>query len=76
VLICVICGQESYSFPFEVAAVPGPDEAFGKEQDEDEHCDKRADGKVRKRDGKGEEKEDLHVEDQEENTSKIRKRIA
>jgi len=64
-------GSGGSSFPFEVAAVPGPDEALGEEKDEDEHREQCAGGQAGERDGEREEKEDLDVEDQEEDRVEI-----
>src|SRR4051812_17126011 len=46
-------------FPLEVAAMPGPDQALGQEQDEDEHRDERAGGQSGERDREGQKEQHL-----------------
>src|SRR5213082_2077780 len=65
-----ICGSQSL-FPFEVSALPGPDEAFGEEKNEYQHHDQRAGGQVAESDGEGQQEEHLDIEDQEENRVEI-----
>src|ERR1035438_4514044 len=54
------------SLPFEVPAVPGPDESLGQEEDEHEHREQRTRGQGGEGHREGQEKQKFDVEDQEQ----------
>src|SRR4051812_15105592 len=63
------------SFPFEVAAMPRPDETLGEQQDEGEHRHEGARGQAGKCYGKGQEEQHLDVENQEQNRVEVVMRL-
>lgn len=61
----------AWLFPFEVSALPGPDEALGEEQDEGENHKQRPHRQAGESDGDGEQKKNLYVEDQKEDRVEV-----
>src|SRR5689334_380577 len=64
-------GASLMSFPLEVAPVPGPDQALGEEENEDQHGEQGAGGQAGERDGERQEEQHLDVEDQEEDRIQV-----
>src|SRR5208283_162177 len=59
------------SLPFEVPAVPGPDEPLGQHQDEHEHRDQGTRGQRGEGHREGQEEEQLDVKDQEQDRVQV-----